>query len=442
MEPVRKSRRAGKSDKPATGFRHGGSADEISPCQSPCSGRLSAVGRPNRFPGARRISKFHGCRLLSFRLARVPAIRFEAGVLSAVGGELAAAGVAKGAVLLVADPALAAFGFIDTARELLAAAGYEPATFTGIASDPKESGAEAAGKLASERGVSAVVALGGGSALDLAKVAAVAGRSTGTLSRYRLAAEALPSERPHLIAIPTTAGTGSEATSVSILSSPEGIKYWYWSPALKPDLVLLDPALTVGLPRQLTAATGLDAIVHAIEAATNRAAHPAIDHYALSAIRLARENLPGATNRGDDIEARGAMLMAAFHAGVAIDNAGTALAHCAGHALGSLAGVHHGRAVALAMAATLGWIMKGQEARFAGVADAFGVAPADLPAAFADFVRSLQVEPLASTGDRITAPALAARMAEPENRAMRVSTARTVGDDDLDEIAELVLAFR
>ena len=136
------------------------------------------------------------------------------------------------------------------------------------------------------------------------------------------------------------------------------------------------------------------------------------------------------------------MLLSACYAGVAIDNAGTALAHCAGHALGSLAGIHHGRAVALSMAATFGWIMKGEEARFGGVAEAFGVRPDDLPAAFADFVRALPVEPLPSGGGRLTASSLAARMAAPENRAMRAATAREVGEDDLAEIAELVLAFR
>ena len=370
----------------------------------------------------------------------MPAIRFESGVLAALGRELSGMGVESGPVLLLADPALGAFGFIGTAEDSLGAAGYRAVTFTGITPDPKEAEVEAATALACERGCVAVVALGGGSALDAAKVVAVAGRSAGPLTRYRLAAEAFASDRLPLVAVPTTAGTGSEATAVSILSSQDGVKYWYWSAALKPDLVLLDPLLTVGLPPHLTAATGLDAIVHAMEAATNRAAHPAIDHYALAAIRLARENLPRAVARGDDLEARGAMLLAACYAGAAIDNAGTALAHCAGHALGSLARVHHGRAVALAMAATFGWIMKGEEGRFAGVADAFGVRPDALPGAFADFVRALPVEPLAGDG-RLAASSLAARMAAPENRAMRVATARDVGDDDLAEIAELVLAF-
>ena len=369
-------------------------------------------------------------------------MRFGAGALEYAGDELAAEAAERGPVLLVADPGLLPFGLVDAAERSLEAAGYDAITFTGITSDPKEAQVEAAVALARERSCVAVAGLGGGSALDAAKAAAAAVRSPGPLKRHRLAAEAFAPDRLPLIAIPTTAGTGSEATGVSILSSDEGIKYWYWSPALKPDLVVLDPQLTVGLPAHLTAATGLDAIVHAMEAATNRAAHPAIDHYALAAIRLARASLPRAAARGDDMGARGAMLLSACHAGVAIDNAGTALAHCAGHALGSLAGIHHGRAVALAMAATFGWIMKGEEARFTGVAEAFGVRTSDLPAAFADFVRALEIEPLSPGDARLTAGALAARMAEPENRAMRMATARDVGDDDLAEIAELVLAFR
>jgi alcohol dehydrogenase class IV len=251
----------------------------------------------------------------------------------------------------------------------------------------------------------------------------------------------LPSDRLPIVAVPTTAGTGSETTGVSILSCEDGVKYWYWSPVLKPDLVILDPVLTVGLPPHLTAATGLDAIVHAIEASTNRSAHPAIDHYALAAIRLARANLPRAVADGNDLDARGAMLLAACYAGIAIDNAGTALAHCAGHALGSLARIHHGRAVALAMAATFPWIMAGEEARFAGVAEAFGVSSSDLPDAFADFVRALPIEPLPGGDPHLSAASLAAGMSKPENRAMRLSTARTVEDGDLAEIAELVLSF-
>jgi alcohol dehydrogenase class IV len=200
--------------------------------------------------------------------------------------------------------------------------------------------------------------------------------------------------------------------------------------------------LAVGLPPHLTAATGLDAIVHAIEASTNRSANPAVDHYALAAIRLAKKNLPRAVSHGDDLDARGAMLLAACYAGVAIDNAGTALAHCAGHALGSLGRIHHGRAVALSMAATFPWIMKGKEERFAGVADAFGVTLPDLPAAFADFVRALPIDPLPADDPRLTVAGLAAQMAAPENQAMRLSTARIVGDGDLSEIAELVLSFR
>ncbi len=378
----------------------------------------------------------------SFRLARVPAIHFEAGALRSLGTALCEVAEPGGAVLLVADPGLAPFGFVEAAETALAAAGFEPVAFTAVGSDPKEAQVEAAIRKSVECGCGAVVALGGGSALDAAKVAAAGVLNDGPLTRYRLAAEDLGGGRLPLVAVPTTAGTGSEATSVSILSCERGVKYWYYAPALKPDLIVLDPEVTVGLPPHLTAATGLDAIVHAMEAATNLSAHPAIDLHALAAIRLALANLPRAVERGDDLDARGAMLLAACHAGIAIDNAGTALAHCAGHALGSLAPVHHGRAVALAMAATLGWVMEGEEARFAGVADAFGVRPGDLPAAFADFVRALPVDPLPRDDERLTAPALTAQMAKTENRAMRASTAREVADGDLAEIAELVLAFR
>ena len=144
-----------------------------------------------------------------------------------------------------------------------------------------------------------------------------------------------------------------------MLSDDDGVKFWYWGSALKADRVVLDPELTVALPAHLTAATGVDALVHAIEACTNRNAFVANDLYGLEAIRLVARHLATAVSEPGNLEARGGMLRAASLAGIAIDNVGTALAHNIGHALGSLMPIHHGRAVAIAMAATLPWNVEG-----------------------------------------------------------------------------------
>ena len=134
--------------------------------------------------------------------------------------------------------------------------------------------------------------------------------------------------------MPTTSGTGSETTRTAILSDADGAKLWFWGEELKADEVVLDPELTVSLPPHLTAATGIDALVHAVEAATNRNAHPANDIYAHEAIRLVARHLVDGRREPRNLAAREGLALAAALAGTAIDNCGTAIAHNIGHAHG------------------------------------------------------------------------------------------------------------
>jgi alcohol dehydrogenase class IV len=241
--------------------------------------------------------------------------------------------------------------------------------------------------------------------------------------------------------VPTTAGTGSETTAVSIVSDALGVKYWYWGEALKPDVALLDAELTTGLPAPLTAACGLDAIVHAMEAATNRAAFAENSATCCAAIALAVAHLEKAVAEPDDLAARGALLLAAARAGTGIDNCGTGIAHMIAHALASLLPIHHGRAVALGMAASLAWSMEGQEAAYKDVAQAFGCAHyGELPMAFSGLVRRLGISlHLPADINRLSPERLAAQMARPENAPMRLASLRAVTDEDLLLIAERVL---
>jgi alcohol dehydrogenase class IV len=218
------------------------------------------------------------------------------------------------------------------------------------------------------------------------------------------------------------------------------VKYWFWAPALKPDLILHDPEIVIGLPPAITAATGIDALVHAIEAATNLNATPLNNLFAYRAIELVRRWLPIAVAEPSNLEARAGMLEAATLAGVAIDNAGTAIAHNVGHALGSIAGVPHGRAVAIGMAATLAWNVDADPDVYAPVADAMGVAggAAALADAFLDFVRQVGVD-LALPG--LQAGRLAAQMDAPENAAMLRSNRRPVAVEDLRRHANAVVAL-
>jgi len=247
------------------------------------------------------------------------------------------------------------------------------------------------------------------------------------------------------VCVPTTSGTGSEATRTSVLTSPDGAKVWLWGDELKPLLVVLDPALTAGLPAGLTAATGIDALVHAIEASTNANANEANDLYCHRAITLVVQNLRRAVETPRDLAARAGLQWAATFAGIGIDNCGTAIAHNIGHALASLRPVHHGRAVGLALRATLPWnVAEDPDGRFAAAAAAMGEAreAKRLPVAFDRLLRESGVKvSLRGEGhDQVTAEALAAQMARPENEAMRRSNRRTVADADLLAFATAVLA--
>jgi alcohol dehydrogenase class IV len=247
-----------------------------------------------------------------------------------------------------------------------------------------------------------------------------------------------------LVCVPTTSGTGSEATRTAVLAAPDHSKVWLWGDQLKPGQIVLDPALTVGLPPSLTAATGIDALVHAIEAATNANANVANDLYCHEAIRLVVANLLQAIESPADLAARAGMQRAATLAGIGIDNCGTAIAHNIGHALASLRPVHHGRAVGLALRATLAWNAADDAAgRFAAVAVAMGEPPdaGRVPGAYEQLLRRAGIRvSLAGEGHDAIRPAdLALQMARPENEAMRRSNRRPVTDADLLAFAHEVL---
>jgi alcohol dehydrogenase class IV len=304
--------------------------------------------------------------------------------------------------------------------------------------------ADAAAALARRERVVGVVAIGGGSAMDVGKTVAAVAPADHPVSHYGLCAQPLPAGTLPLVCLPTTSGTGSEATRTAVLAAPDHSKVWLWGDQLKPGQIVLDPALTVGLPPSLTAATGIDALVHAIEASTNANANVANDLYCHEAIRLVVGNLMRAIEAPADLAARAGMQRAATLAGIGIDNCGTAIAHNIGHALASLRPVHHGRAVGLGLRATLAWNSADDAAgRFAAVAAAMGE-PADaarVPDAYERLLRRAGIRvSLAGEGYDALRPAdLALQMARPENEAMRRSNRRPVGEADLLAFAHEVL---
>ena len=376
--------------------------------------------------------------MTSFALSFVPEIRFGAGRLADIVPQVEARAGRGAVVLLVADPALRALGITGLAQDLLSKAGCEAHVYDGFTGEPTVKDIDAATELARKHGARAVIGLGGGSALDTAKLVACCAVSGLAASAYALCATPLPKNRLPIIAVPTTAGTGSEVTRVSVYASADKVKVWAWGEELKPDVALLDPELTVAMPPAVTAGTGLDALVHAIEAATNKQANAGNDLYCLKAINLISVNLERAVTHPDDIAARGAMLLASCYGGIGIDNCGTAMAHNISHAVANLAPIPHGRATGLAMLATIGWVAEGNRVGFGRVAEAMGAS--DAVSAYERLVRASGIA-VAPGLSGVTPEALAKHMAAPANAPMRKSTLRYPKDEDLLLLAERFLTL-
>ena len=373
-----------------------------------------------------------------YELARSPRI------IAGIGARARIATLAggQGHALLVADPGLKATGIVEEIAATLRSQGLGLAIFDAFQSDPTIAQADAAAALARSEGSQIVVCLGGGSALDLGKAVAAIAPAPESAAHYQLFANPLPATGLRKICVPTTSGTGSETTRTAILTRDDHAKVWLWGDEIKADEVVLDPELTISLPAPLTAATGIDALVHAVEAATNRNANPAAGLYAHEAIRLVARHLAAAVENPRNVEARAGLQWAAAFAGIAIDNCGTAIAHALGHAMGSLRPIHHGRAVGIAMLASLPWNAEGNEA-FAACAADMGAEPSarGFIAAYEKLLRASGIKlSLAEEFAGVTAEALAAQTARPENAAMRDSNARTPSEADLLMLAGRVLS--
>ncbi|SIR39186.1 Alcohol dehydrogenase, class IV [Rhizobium sp. RU20A] len=376
---------------------------------------------------------------MSFTLSAIPEIRFGAGLIDGLPDAARSLGATR--AIIVMDGFLAASGLGEKVLSGLSAAGVPAVLFSDFSGEPKIAHLRAATTAAA--GADLVIGIGGGSALDIAKIVACTAASGEDPMHYALAANPLPTRPLKKIMVPTTAGTGSETSATNIFAGPEGKKLWIWGAETKADLVLLDPALTVSLPASLTAWCGLDAFVHAFEAATNRNAHAGVLLHAHEAMRLISGALPAAIANPEDLEARGRMLLGSCYAGIAIDNCGTAIAHNISHALAGLAPIHHGLATALAFEATLDWLVEVDTPHLNASATALGLASA---AALPAFVTRLMDESglkrmLPAVFGAHDAAALAAEMRAPENQPMRRSTIRDVTDADIDHFAATMMSL-
>jgi alcohol dehydrogenase len=228
-------------------------------------------------------------------------------------------------------------------------------------------------RVARQAGCDGLISVGGGSAIDTAKGMAIVLTEGGSIRDHQGASRLTRRQTPH-ISVPTTAGTGSEVSLYIVVKDHSAHeKMHFMDDRIIPDAAILDPSLTVGMPPQLTAATGMDALTHAIEAYTSINRNPVADGLALQAIRLIAEHLPRAVAEGSDKVARGQMLLAANIAGMAFNSTGVGLVHAMAHVVGARHGVHHGTANAICLPHVIRFNSDELGARYREVAEALGV---------------------------------------------------------------------
>jgi 1,3-propanediol dehydrogenase/alcohol dehydrogenase len=293
-----------------------------------------------------------------------------AGAVSHVGPEAARFG--SKALLVTGRSSSKKSGALDKVIASIEAAGIEFVLFNDVPSDPEVVTVENGVSLARDTGCDVIVALGGGSPMDTAKGISMMLGNPGSIVDY----EFRPPEKagPPIIAIPTTAGTGSEITRFTVITDTERtVKMLLQGPGLIPTVSILDPELTYTVPPDFTAATGMDALTHAAEAYLSSAATPLTDIHALAAVKLIAEGLVPATLNGKNTAAREKMLLGQMEAGFAFGNASVGLVHAMARPLGAHFGVPHGKANALLLATVMEYNRPAAPERFVRLAEALGV---------------------------------------------------------------------
>jgi alcohol dehydrogenase class IV len=294
--------------------------------------------------------------------------------------------------LLVSDTGLVELGIVERITDQLTAAGVDWSVYAGVEPDPTFDQVEAGFDQFRAERCDAVVAVGGGSPMDASKVIAALATNDRTLSelegKFRVRRAPAP-----LFAIPTTAGTGSEVTVAAVVSDPEThAKKFFLDPKLLPDMAALDPTLMVGLPPFMTAATGMDALTHAVEAFVSKASTRQTDAYARTAVRLVFQHLPTAYADGRDLEARKGMTLASYYAGLAFTRTSVGYVHAIAHNLGAAYGTPHGLANAIALPLVLDFSKEAARDQLARLAELLGLegrSDAEKAQRFIDAVREL-----------------------------------------------------
>lgn len=352
-------------------------------------------------------------------------IAYGPGRLSEIGQRCAAMGV--GNPLIVTDQGSRDLPFVARLQAFLSGAGLKSGLFSGISPNPRDDEIGAGRETFRAGGHDAIIAIGGGSAMDGGKAICLTANNDFDLWDFEW--EAPPPEiAPHqafptLITIPTTAGTGAETESTAMVThTGRGMKFCIFHSDLRPSLALLDPELTVGLPANLTAWTGVDAMVHAIEAYLVPGFHPLCDGLALEGLSLVARWLPVAVREPENMAARGAMLAGSCLAGIAFLK-GLGFVHAISHMVGAEFNTQHGLTNAIILPAVLRFNLPGMEDKVKRMADAMGLGDASVAAFITEVERMLDdINIPRSLGDIGVPVDCAARIAE---KALQDSAAGT-----------------
>ena len=275
-------------------------------------------------------------------------------------------------VLLVSDPGVAAAGWAGETESRLIEAGLAVTRFLEVSPNPRDAEVMAGADRFRASGSDLIVAVGGGSAMDCAKGIGIVAANGGFIVDFQ-GVDRVPAPMPPLVCIPTTAGSSADVSQFAIINdTAERVKVAIISKAVVPDVALIDPRTLVTMDPYLTACTGMDALVHGVEAFASNANSPVTDLHALEAIRLVRENLLASCQAPDDLELRARVMLASLHGGLAFSNASLGCVHAMAHSLGGFLDLPHGECNALLLAPVLDFNFPGAPDRCRRVAAALG----------------------------------------------------------------------
>lgn len=275
--------------------------------------------------------------------------------------------------LIVTDQFMVRLGNVGLVTKILDELNIDYSVFDGVNSEPTDIIINSGLELFKSENCDFLIAIGGGSPIDAMKAIGAVATNGGSINDYY--GKMIDKPAPPMVAVPTTSGTGSEATQFTIITNTQkDIKMLLKGSVLMPDLAIDDPAFTLTAPQSVTAATGLDALCHASEAYTSRKAQPLTDEFALSAIKKIFKYLPVCYNEGQNVKAREQMSLAALEAGIAFNNASVTIIHGMSRPIGALFHVPHGISNAMLMTECFKYVYDGAYDRFADMARAIGAA--------------------------------------------------------------------